>query len=183
MRARRPRPAAAGPADCGARSAAGVSETSQAPATSPSRASAPLASHRLSHPAPVAANPDTSTAETAMPTPTPANGIHDSSERPAAASRSRTSPDASTIASALATPPAKRSARNAAISAVSPIAAVVVALRTSAPSSHPRRPPGMRTRAAAIAPTRWPSRLADATSPPSDGVRPRSSAMNGRIGV
>lgn len=36
---------------------------------------------------------------------------------------------------------------------------------------------------AAKAPSRCPRKLADATRPPSAGVRPSSAAMNGRIGV
>ena len=118
-----------------------------------------------------------------MPTPTPANGIHERAGRPAATSRSSTSPVAITMANALASPPAKRSSRNPDVSAVSPIAAVVAALSASTPSSQGLRPPGMRTQAAARAPTRWPNRFAEATSPLTAGARSRRSAMNGRIGV
>ena len=123
------------------------------------------------------------TEETAMPAPTPANGIHESPDRPAAASRSRTRAVERTIASALATPPAKRRTMNAGIAVVRPMPAVVTTLRESAPRSQVRLSPGIRVRTAASAPSRWPRKLADATRPPSAGVRSRSAAMYGRIGV
>ena len=74
--------------------------------------------------------------------------------RPAAASRSIVSEEASTITSAARAPFAKRSARNAPSSSVSPMAPVVAALAASAPTSQSRASPGTGRHAAASAPSR-----------------------------
>ena len=152
-------------------------------ATNPVNERTPHAIHRSAHCAPCAPSAATRTADRAMPVPTPAYGIQDNPGRPYAARRSRTIAVVSTIASALATPPANRSTMNAAIAVVSPIAAVVAALSARAPRSQRRGPPCMRARTAARAPSRWPRKLDDAMSPLAAGVRPSVSVMNGRIGV
>ena len=97
---------------------------------------------------------ETRAAEIVMPVPTPAKWTAESSDRPAAARRSRMSAEAKTSPKALATPPTKRRTRNAAGDDVRPIAAVVAALTASAMMSHRRREPATNGVAASRAPVR-----------------------------
>ena len=71
-----------------------------------------------------------------MPTPTPAKWTCDSSDRPAAASRSNTSAEPKTITKALQIPPMKRRKRKSGIETVAAIAAVVTPLTASAPNAQ-----------------------------------------------
>ena len=89
-----------------------------------------------------------------MPVPTPPKWTAESSERPAAAWRSSTRAEATTSANALATPPMKRSTRNAGVDEANPIAPVVRALTASAATSPVRREPGTNGVAASKAPMR-----------------------------
>jgi hypothetical protein len=118
-----------------------------------------------------------------MPIPTPAKWTAESSDRPAAASRSRTSAEAKTSPNALARPPAKRSSRNAAVEETKAIAPVVRALTISPASSQRRREPDTADVAATSAPARYPAKFAEASRPAVPFVIPRSSTMSGRIGV
>ena len=85
--------------------------------------------------------------------------------------------------SALAAPPMKRRTRNGAKVGANPMAPVVSALATSAPSNQTRRGPGKFGEAASRAPARYPRKFADAMRPAADLVRPNASIIGGRIGV
>ena len=89
-----------------------------------------------------------------MPTPTPAKWTATRSGRPAALRRSSTSAEAKTSTNALATPPAKRSVRKAAVDEVKAMAPVVRELTIKARRSQLRREPGMVGVAASSAPAR-----------------------------
>ena len=84
----------------------------------------------------------TSTAETAMPVPTPAKCTAESPLRPADARWSSTSADPNTSTKAEAMPAISRSARKAGIVPARPIAARAAAFTASAASSQARREPG-----------------------------------------
>ena len=91
-----------------------------------------------------------------MPLPTPAYITAAHPSRPAAASRSITREDASTITRAPAAPPTKRRGRNRPRLVVSAMAPVLSPLTTSAPMSQKRASPGTGRHAAASAPTKYP---------------------------
>ena len=101
---------------------------------------AALANHIICH----SENIDTSAADAAMPTPTPAKCTADSAPLPDAARRSSTRAELSTRMKALTMPATSRSARKTGICVARPIAARQPALTASDPSSQDRREPGRR---------------------------------------
>jgi len=171
------------PADGGGGSALVSRGTSQSTTASASNDRPPLYSHSACQPCPVADSCETSTADTAIPQPTPAKWTAEGPGRPAAASRSSTRVEAKTRTNALATPATKRSPRNTGYDVVRPIAPVESALTASAARNQWRLLPGSFADVEARAPIRYPAKFADAITPACDLVSPRPDSMNGRIGV
>jgi hypothetical protein len=161
----------------------GPEGTSTATASTPNRDTAPLARHIAVQSPPPPSSPATKAADTAIPTPTPAKCSAARPGRRASASRSSTRAEARISASALATPPRKRSTRNPGTDPQNPIAPVVAALAASAPSSQTRRDPGNVARMAPRAPAKYPAKFADAIRPAVDLLKPSATNIGGRIGV
>src|SRR5947209_10490661 len=110
----------------------------------------PAASHAVRQPD----ERKTTTAETAMPVPTPAKCTDDRPGRPPRPIRSSTRAEEYTSPKALATQPAKRRRRKAGLEDVTAMAAVVSALTRRATRSQRRREPGRPGMAATSAPAR-----------------------------
>ena len=114
----------------------------------------PLANQSVSQLCAIAFRMDTSTADTAIPIPTPANNSAFNPGRPRLAMKSSSSALAKTSTNALAVPPAKRSTTNAVIVWTHAMARVVAALPVMPASSQNRRVPGKPELLASSAPAR-----------------------------